>query len=92
MRSTTLRRGRTSFTSRIAFERHRESIQIAMGQIPHPLARGRRICGAMCWHPLARGHEETMMRILRALFACAWLAVAAGACADSTVEVFLNSS
>ena len=32
------------------------------------------------------------MQILRVLFACAWLAVAAGAWADSTVEVFLNST
>ena len=33
------------------------------------------------------------MRTLRAIFACAWLAVAAGVyAAESTVEVFLNSS
>jgi hypothetical protein len=36
--------------------------------------------------------KEAVMRTLRALFACAWLAVAAGAYAASTVEVFLNSS
>jgi hypothetical protein len=37
--------------------------------------------------------RERVMRILRALFAGAWLAAAAGAAyADSTVEVFLNSS
>ena len=32
------------------------------------------------------------MRVLRGLFVCAMLAVAACAWADATVEVFLNSS
>ena len=36
--------------------------------------------------------KEKVMQMLRGLFACAWLAVAAPAWADSTVEVFLNSS
>jgi hypothetical protein len=36
--------------------------------------------------------KEKVMQILKALLACAWLAVAGGAYAASTVEVFLNSS
>lgn len=36
--------------------------------------------------------KEAVMQAFRILFTCVWLAVAAGAYADSTVEVFLNSS
>ena len=91
MRSTTLRRGRTSSTSLISLERRRESNQVAAGQIPHWHADDGFVVQYVVIH-LHEGHEETMMRMSRVLFACAWLAVAGGACADSTVEVFLNSS